>query len=240
MKKIVLIIHLIFVVLLFSCNKEEIISGPPPSWQSKHLICNYLIPDSLELRFYKEPVGFCIVIEFAGNRVFSGDDASEFYPQDPLFDSISSLYNDNSWNRKSDFSGEAVAYTVNGIQILSDKDFDSSYPAGNNLIEKATVSAESWGDFVLWKYPIGQEPLKNVKKAFKDMTKAERSLWYGDRCEVIFPYPEQSGTYNFTITVTFEGGKTLTKTIEAELPSASSVTPPIRSDLDDSMRREGV
>lgn len=64
------------------------------------------------------------------------------------------------------------------------------------------------------------------------MSKAERSLWR-EGCRIYLPYPEQSGTYNFTITVTFEGGKTLKKTIEAELPSASSITPPIRSELDD-------
>ncbi len=240
MNRIVLIILTFFSVFLFSCDEEEICCKTEPSWISKQYISCYVSPDTLEPVIQKETNSFCIVLFLNGERIFSGEDPSPFYPRHPLYDSISSLYNDNTWNRKSSYDNEVIAYTVNIIQIISDKDLDSSCPAGNNLIEKATVYAESFGDFVLSKYPFGQEPLKNVKKAFKDMTKAERSLWYGGGCRVNLPYPEQAGTYNFTITVTFEGGKTLTQTIEAELPSASSITPPIRSDLEDSIRRKSI
>ena len=240
MKRIVLIILTFFSVFLFSCDEEEICCKTEPSWISKQYISCYVSPDTLESVIQKETNSFCIVLFLNGERIFSGEDPSPFYPRHPLYDSISSLYNDNTWNRKSSYNNKAVAYTVNTIQIISDKDFDSSCPAGNNLIEKATVSAESWGDFVLNGYPEEQKNyLRYINKLFGDMTKAERSLWR-EGCRIYLPYPEKAGTYKFTITVTFEGGKTLTQTIEAELPSASSITPPIRSDLDDSMRREGI
>jgi len=238
MKRIVLIILTFFSVFLFSCDEEKICCTPEPSWISKQYISCYVLPDTLEPVIQKETNSFCIALLFNGELILSGEDL--FYTRHPLFDSISSLYNDNTWNRKSNYDNKAVAYTVNSIQIISDKDFDSFCPAGNNLIEKATVSAESWGDFVLNGYPEGQKDyLRYINKLFSDMSKAERSLWR-EGCRIYLPYPEQSGTYNFTITVTFEGGKTLRNTIEAELPSASSVTPLIRSDLEDSIRRKSI
>ena len=223
MNRIVLIILTFFSVFLFSCDEEKICCTPDPSWISKQYINCYVSPDTLEPVIQKETNSFCIVLLFNGELILSGEDLSPFYPRHPLFDSISSLYNDNTWNRESSYNNKAVAYTVNTIQIISDKDFDSSCPAGNNLIEKATVSAESWGDFVLNGYPEGQKDyLRYINKLFSDMSKAERSLWR-EGCRIYLPYPEKAGTYKFTITVTFEGGKTLTQTIEAELPSASSI-----------------
>ena len=240
MKRIVLIILTFFSVFLFSCDEEEICCKTEPSWISNHLISSYIIPDSMEIFIQEEGENVFFEISVLGENVYSGECPFFNDIPHPLFDSISRLYNDTQWYGKSDYLSKTIAYRIESISIVSDVDFDLKYLAGYNLIDKAVVCAYSWGDFVLNGYPIGQEHLIYISKPFANYTKAERSLWDHGGCRIKFPYPEQAGTYNFTITVTFEGGKTLTQTIEAELPSASSITPPIRSDLDDSMRREGI
>lgn len=203
----------------FACG-DETDGEPEYFWESQHLHNSYTIPDSLsDMSWHMHPnypkdsfvISFCI----NGETVYS-DECK--VPQKPeVFDSICRLYHDTAWYGKSNAMDPPVAYPVSGISIVSDADFDESHPAGSDLSDIAILLTHSWGDFVLNGYPRGDEQLKKIRKKFSEFTHNEKCLWYDGSFQIYFPLPTLSRTHHLTVTLSFEGGKSISSTIEVNL-----------------------
>lgn len=214
----------ILMLSFFSC-KEDPQSLPEPSWKSNHLINCYIIPDSLEILnqnsdyYYAEYNALKLAFLISGEKAYFGEVLENPEPAHVLFDSISNLNHDTGWYGTSGYFNPAVAYPVKNISIVSDHDFDSMHPAGSELIDIATIEVGTWGVFVLNGYPYGEEHLVYTNKAFANFSNGEKSLWYHGSNGIWLPIPTISNHHIFTITITFEGEKKISNTIEVNLSS---------------------
>ena len=206
---------LIFTALLaISCNREE---EPEPTWRSNHAIQKYIIPDSIIDVCWKYIgndsilVGFCL----DGEIVLSGDKPNGSGNKHPMYDYFVKKYHDTTWNGKTSNLAYAIAYPVETISIVTDKDYDEDHHAGDDLSDVLFVGIQSWGEFVLNDYPQNMEHCQYVEKPFKDFSKNEKSLWYGG---IGFRLPKPTLTHNFnlTISITFDEGGTISATKHIE------------------------
>lgn len=204
----------------FACGDDNEDGYPPIYWESQHLHNSYTIPDSLsDLNWNIDPyyhkdsfvIGYCI----KGETVYSDECKIPNKPE--VFDSICRLYHDTAWYGKSSETDPPVAYPVSGVSIVSDADFDESHPAGSDLSDITTVCTESWGEFVLNGYPRGDEQLIYLSKKFSEFTHNEKCLWWHGGKSFVIPLPTLSRTHHLTVTLSFEGGKSISSTIEVNL-----------------------
>lgn len=206
------------VFCLWSCRDEED-KTPEDSWESKHLISCYTIPDSIEVTFHRQDSYFYLAIDMTGKKIISYGINDTLSPTRELFDSLAKANNDTSWYGTSSHIAEALAYPVKTISIISDTDYTTGCTAGTDWVEFGTVCADSWGSFVSNGYPLHDDHVKYIEKKFKDYSLEERSLWYGGGCSINFPYPNTPQTHNLTVSVTFENGLTLSTTKRIDLYS---------------------
>ncbi len=197
-----------------SCNKE---GRDEPSWESNHFMQRYILPDSitqLTWEFSGEDtilVGFCL----DGENVLSGEAPNDAENKHPMYDYFVKKYHDTTWWGKTYYLGYAIAYPIENISIIADKDYDEAHHAGDDLSDVLFVGIQSWGEFVLNDYPKNMEHCQYVEKPFKDFSKNEKSLWYGG-IGFRLPKPTLSKDFNLTITITFEEGRTLSTTTHIE------------------------
>lgn len=206
--------------ITFACGDENEDGYPPIYWNSKHLHNCYTIPDSFShVKWHIVPSrrrdSFAIGFSIKGDIIYS--DECKVPKNTELFDSICQLYHDTAWHGESSATNPPIAYPVSDISIISDADFDVVHPAGSDLIDFATVRTESWGDFVLNGYPINDTHLVYISKKFSDFTYNEKCLWWDGGISLVFPLPTLSTTHHLTISITFEGGKKISSTIEVIL-----------------------
>ncbi len=214
-RKIIKVLLLIFTTILaISCNKEE---EPESTWRSNHLIQNYILPDSithLRCEFIGEDtilVGFCL----DGENVLSGEAPNDTGNKHPMYDYFVKKYHDTTWPWETYYFACAIAYPVETISIVADKDYDENHHAGDDLSDVLFVGIQSWGEFVLNDYPKNMEHCQYVEKPFKDFSKNEKSLWYGG-IGFYLPKPTLTQNFNLTISITFDEGRTISATKHIE------------------------
>ncbi|MBR0502495.1 MAG: DUF5034 domain-containing protein [Paludibacteraceae bacterium] len=209
------VLLLIFTTIIIqSCKNQE---EPEATWYSNHAIQKYIMPDSitdLTWKFIGEDtilVGFCL----NGENVLSGEAPNDAENKHPMYDYFVKKYHDTSWGGRTFYFACAIAYPIENISIVADKDYDENHYAGDDLNDVLFVGIQSWGEFVLNDYPKNMEHCQYVEKPFKDFSKNEKSLWYGG-IGFRLPKPTLSKDFNLTITITFEEGRTLSTTTHIE------------------------
>lgn len=204
-------------LLVTSCGKED---DTLLSYRSSHRVNDYVLPDSIIcLRWQMVDDGsFHVAFSVDGELVSSGEKISSG-PRHELFDSISALYHDDHY--RGEISGEesnrVIAFPVNSVLIVSDIDYAEQYPAGCNLCEYSKFYAISWGKFVLNDYQFDESDngVPYIEKPYVELTDAEKCLWLG--C-IEFELPVvPMVSHNLTVTISFEGGRRLTKKLRVEL-----------------------
>lgn len=214
MKKLIYL-WMALALLTTSCGDD---STPEASFRSVHLVSDYFLPDTFESATYGKTFDGAYYLYFRvnGERVSSGE-SSVGVPRHELFDSISNLYHDDHWNGWNDCETFVCAFPVTSISLVADVDYGEDMPAGCNLCDYLKVYVSSWGEFVLNNYPNDMEHLQHVEKLFSDFTEKEKSLWSNGSIEIILPQSVPLMPHNVTFTISFEGGKTLTKMLRVEL-----------------------
>lgn len=214
-KSIFVWVAMAMALLVTACGEEE---DALFTW-STHAVNDYVLPDSIiYLRWEMEDDGsFYVAFSVDGEWVSSGEVIS--MPRHELFDSISQLYHDDHYNDR--VSGEVscgvIAFPVTDVSIVSDMDYGAEYPAGCNLCDYSMFFTSSWGKFVLndYRFDEGDDDWPYIRKPYAELTYAEKCLWFGGIQFVMPVVPTVS--HNLTVTISFEGGRTLTKTLHVEL-----------------------
>lgn len=204
-------------LLITSCGDGE---DTLSCYRSSHRVNDYVLPDSIIYLRYEmvDDGSFHVAFSVDGELVSSGEKISSGSRHE-LFDSISGLYHDDHY--KGEISGEesnrVVAFPITTVSIVSDMDYGEQYPAGCNLCDYSIFHGISLGKFVLNGYRFDESDnfLPYINKPYTELTDAEKCLWYG--C-IEFELPVvPTASHNLTVTISFEGGKTLTKMLRVEL-----------------------
>ena len=214
-RKIIKTLLLIFsTILAISCNREE---EPEPSWYSNHAIQKYIIPDSINIICWKFIGNDTILVGFNldGEIVLSGVEPNGSGKEHPMYNYFVNKYHDTTWWGKTSDLACAIAYPIENISIITDKDYDENHHAGDDLNDVLVVGIKSWREFVLNDYPKNIEHCQYVYKPFKDFSKNEKSLWYGG-IGFYLPKPTLTQNFNLTITLTFDEGGSISATKHIE------------------------
>jgi hypothetical protein len=159
-----------------------------------------------------------------------------------VYDSLCHAHNDISYNKKRDYIayphwGEASTLCINGINIISNTDFDQNHPAGaslNNIVRLVSYSPKKFIDSGYidtfdWKYDTpesfeGLYDFVNIEemKNFHPIDKQLAELYFDDM-KMLPPYvfgylvfdsnPADSKEHELTITISLCDGSNIEKTL---------------------------
>lgn len=200
--------------IVSSCETED---GQPPAgiFVSSHYLQDYILPDSMTNLGYDVRNGeFTVWFRVEGELVSSEEWYSPHVEPHPLYDSLSNRYNDNSWNRETMHHYEVLATPVKSVSFVSDIDYGTEMPAGCNLCDYGNLLVYSLGDFILSGYKVVYS--EKLGKPLKEYTNNEKCLWDRSSIQLVLPVIP-SAPHHVTVTIEFEDGKSLTKTLHVEL-----------------------
>lgn len=199
-------------LLLAGCsesNEGPVTPAPDGADTSKNFIQTYVMPTDLSVQMVADRY---INIELRGRRIGYRDAAVK-----REFDSLSTLYNDLSYNRKLvAYSIYAVGEELRGIDLICDRAIDAQHPAGASLNDIVKLCAVSYDAFVasgyryepaaypsefesacVPTYGIGTQPvfefLTTIQKDDLRLIEPNFALY--------FTVPLPAGQYTFTLTV---------------------------------------
>lgn len=201
-----------FTIVIFfaGCEKNESKENDTEVYSEyvENYVPYYISPETMEQNSYwnfgSEP---SIVLVISGSRISKTNSSTK-----AIYDSLASKYGDLNYKRNAEIERDgALSVAIDSIIIVSDCDIDSEHPKGSNLSDIVKLSTKGYYEYINGGYKqidLGKDKLISEYKKYElSLLCHKHGLgFHFDKTLSI------KGTHNFTITVVFENGKSLTST----------------------------
>lgn len=213
-----------------SCKKEDV-NDKESVWgyESKNKVTRYVFPESMSLMcdYESSCVIFRAVVD--GMVVGHGLTAHPNYKnlteedvamREKLFDSMAVVYKDTAYNGMVSMTGNwALAYSIDSISIVMDKEYDRKHPMGTSLSDVVNARITSYGECVFSGY---EKKLIGFEKKVSELTQLNRTLMATSEdhnCSQAFYIPQTDTPKDCQLTVTyfFSNGLNLSASAQVKL-----------------------